>query len=157
MTNREGVAPDLQQASEARLPTALLREILEVSDEFESRLARALHVNPTDLQAMEHLIQSGPLSPTELSRRLGMSAAAVTTVIDRLEAVGHATRAPHPDDRRAVRVAANPESVRAAMAHLLPMIRDVDAVLDEFDEGERSAVQRYLERVVEVYRRNLPA
>lgn len=157
MTGLEGVAPDLDRVSGPRRPTALLREILQVSDEFESRLARALHVNPTDLQAMEHLIESGPLSPTELSRRLGMSAAAVTTVIDRLEAVGHATRAPHPDDRRALRVAAKPESIRAAMEHLLPMIRDVDGVLDEFDDAERAAVQRYLERVVDVYRNNLPA
>ncbi|PJJ72582.1 DNA-binding MarR family transcriptional regulator [Diaminobutyricimonas aerilata] len=140
------------QADRMRAPTVLLREILEISEEFERRLGRHLAVNPTDLSAMEHLIASGPLSPGELARRLGISPAAVTTVIDRLTAAGHAARTPNPDDRRGVLVAAAPDSVAAAMAQLMPMIGDIDRVIDEFDEQESAAIERYLRRVVERYR-----
>lgn len=144
--------PDERESITARRPTQLLREILEVSEAFEAHLARQLGVNPTDRQAMEHLIQSGPLSPTELSARLGMSAAAVTTVIDRLESVGHVSRSRHPRDRRGVIVAPEPRSVQRAMGTLLPMIGAVDGVLDDLDDAERETVERYLRRVVEVYR-----
>ena len=78
MTNQPDEAPRFR----SRPPTALLREIIDVTDEFEAHVGRELSVNPTDLQAMEHLIMSGPLSPTELARRLGISTAAVTAVVD---------------------------------------------------------------------------
>src|SRR3954469_13531628 len=69
----------------ARPATRRLREILDVSREFEVQLGRKLTVNPTDLAAMEHLIQNGPLAPTELARRLGLTPAAITAAVDRLE------------------------------------------------------------------------
>ncbi len=144
--------PEQRDAVTARRPTQLLREILEVSEAFEAHLGRQLGVNPTDRQAMEHLIRSGPLSPTELAARLSMSAAAVTTVIDRLESVGHVTRSPHPRDRRGIIVAPEPRSVQRAMGILLAMIGAVDGVLDDLDDAERDTVERYMRRVVEVYR-----
>jgi len=85
-----------------RRATELVREVYEVSQDFESHVGRQLAVNRTDLSAMEHLIQSGPLSPTELARRLEISTAAATTVVDRLTALGHTTRMHHPTDRRGV-------------------------------------------------------
>src|SRR5664279_570988 len=140
----------------ARRPTQLLRDILDTSDEFEQHLGRTLAVNATDLEAMEHLIMHGPLPPTELSRRLNISTAAVTAVIDRLIGVGHVTREQHPTDRRSVVVVPNPRSVETAMATLMPMIMGIDRVLDEFDDAEKMVIERYLDRVVTVYRAQLP-
>lgn len=137
-----------------RPPTMLLRAVLDVTDDLEQALGEELAVNPTDLHAMEHLIMSGPLSPSELSRRLGVTSAATTTVIDRLAAVGHVRREPHPSDRRGVRVVASDASSARAMGRIMPMIAGVDSVLDEFDDDEREAIARYLERVVEVYRQH---
>ena len=133
-------------------PTRLLREFLIATDAFESRLARDLEVNATDLSAMEHLIAAGSLSPSELARRLGLSTAATTTVIDRLGAVGHVSRAADPSDRRRVAVVPAEASVARAIGMLAPLITEVDRVLDEFDEAERAVIASYLRRVVEVYR-----
>ena len=141
----------------ARAPTALLRDILDVTDEFEAPVGRELDVNPTDLQAMEHLISSGPLSPTELARRLGISTAAVTAVVDRLVAVDHVSRAKHPTDRRGVLVVPAPNSVAKAMSTLMPMIMGIDRVLDDFSAAEQATIAAYLERVLEVYRAQLPS
>ncbi len=141
----------------ARAPTALLRDILDVTGEFEAHVGRELDVNPTDLQAMEHLISSGPLSPTELARRLGISTAAVTAVVDRLVAVDHVSRAKHPTDRRGVLVVPAPNSVAKAMSTLMPMIMGIDRVLDDFSAAEQATIAAYLERVLEVYRAQLPS
>ena len=141
----------------ARAPTALLRDILDDTGEFEAHVGRELDVNPTDLQAMEHLISSGPLSPTELARRLGISTAAVTAVVDRLVAVDHVSRAKHPTDRRGVLVVPAPNSVAKAMSTLMPMIMGIDQVLDDFSAAEQATIAAYLERVLEVYRAQLPS
>lgn len=141
---------------QARRPTQLLRDILDISEEFEEHVGRTLSVNATDLEAMEHLIMSGPLPPTELSRRLSISTPAVTASIDRLINVGHVTREQHPTDRRSVVVVPNPRSVETAMATLMPMIMGIDRVLDNFDDRDKDVIERYLDQVVTVYREQLP-
>lgn len=141
----------------ARRATELVREIHDVSQEFERHVGRQLTVNPTDLHAMGHLIQSGPLSPTELARRLEISTAAATTVVDRLTALGHTTRTQHPTDRRGVVVVPSPASTARAMSILLPMITNIDGVLDDFSDDEQITITDYLERVLKVYRTQIPA
>lgn len=139
-------------ASAARPATRLLRDLLDVTDDFERSLGAQLTVNPTDLDAMQHLIMSGPLSPTDLAKRIGLSPAATTTVIDRLEALHHVRREPNPADRRGIRVVPSEASRARAMATIMPMIMGVDSVLDDFSPDEQHVVTRYLERVVDVYR-----
>ena len=136
--------------------TTLLRDIREVGAAFEAHLAQQLTVNPTDLEAMEHLIQDGPLTPTDLSRRLSVSTAAMTTIIDRLTAVGHVSRVPNPSDRRGILVVPAAASVERAMGAIMPMVLGIDRVLAEFDEQEKATITDYLSRVVEVYRQQLP-
>ncbi|HEX5856510.1 MAG TPA: MarR family transcriptional regulator [Microbacterium sp.] len=134
-----------------RRATELLREFLDVSERFEKAFGAELRVNATDLEAMEHLLMSGPLAPTELAHRLGISTASTTTAIDRLVALGHVSREPNPHDRRGVLVVPAEASRKRAMGRLMPMIFGVDAELDGFSEEEQNAITRYLERVVTVY------
>lgn len=129
----------------------MLREILNLTERFEAHLGERLSVNHTDLEAMERLILSGPSTPTQLARHLGLTTAAATTVVDRLIAVGHVTREPHPTDRRAVLVVPNPRSVDRAMGTLLPMIRGIDGVIDDFSEEQRATITAYLSSVAAVY------
>jgi len=143
--------------SPPRPPTYFLQEIVQLSRDFEAHMGEQLTVNPTDLAAMEHLITSGPLGPTELARRLRITPPAVTAVVDRLEELGHATRVTNPADRRAVVVTPAPASVQKAMAILMPMIGDIDATLDGFDVEEQAVIAGYLERVVAAYRTHIPS
>jgi DNA-binding MarR family transcriptional regulator len=129
-----------------------LRDVLGLAGEFERRLGTVLEVNPTDMKAMEHLIQEGSLSPSELAARLGVSTAAATQVVDRLVEVGHVDRRPHPHDRRRVVVVPRPASVGRAMAELMPMIGGVARAADALTDPERATVLRFLDEVREVYR-----
>jgi DNA-binding MarR family transcriptional regulator len=139
-------APQVHEA------TQLLRDFLDVSELFERSLGAELKVNKTDLEAMEHLLMSGPLGPSELARRLGISTASTTTAIDRLVALGHVTREPNPNDRRGVLVVPQPASRAKAMGRLMPMIMGLNAELDRFDPDEQAAITRYLRQVVGLYR-----
>jgi DNA-binding MarR family transcriptional regulator len=136
--------------------TALLRLILRISEEFTGYMGEQLTVNPTDLAAMQHLIMDGPMSPTQLARKLKLSTAAATVVVDRLTKVGHVTRAPHPSDRRGIIIQPAEESVAKAMHTLMPMIMGIDRVIHDFSPEEQETITRYLRNVVEVYRGSLP-
>ncbi|WP_247649985.1 MarR family transcriptional regulator [Clavibacter capsici] len=140
------------EAGEAGEIGRVLRDVLGLAAGFERRLGTVLEVNATDMKAMEHLIQAGSLSPTELAGRLGISTAAVTLVVDRLVAVGHVDRRPHPHDRRRVVVVPRPASVGRAMDELMPMIGGVARAADALTERERAIVLRFLGEVREVYR-----
>lgn len=136
--------------------TALLRLILRISEEFTGYMGEQLTVNPTDLAAMQHLIMDGPMSPTQLARKLKLSTAAATVVVDRLTKVGHVTRAPHPSDRRGIVIQPAEASVARAMNTLMPMIMGIDRVIHDFSPEEQETITRYLRKVVEVYRSSLP-
>src|SRR5687767_8685259 len=88
-------------ASPSELLTALRRFGLE-NDRFDAIVARRLGAPSVEFKAMDHLQEAGELTPGQLADRLALTTGAVTAVIDRLEKLGWAKRAPHPTDRRSV-------------------------------------------------------
>jgi DNA-binding MarR family transcriptional regulator len=140
-----------------RQPTQLVREILDISKHFQAHVGRELTVNATDLAAMEFILIHGTMGPTELARRLGLSTAAVTSVVDRLVALGHVTREKHPTDRRAIVVEPTPASTVKAMSTIMPVVRAIESTLDGFDDDEQAVISRYLALVADAYRAELPA
>ena len=133
----------------------LMRRILILNHEVEKQLARELTVNQTDLDAMQHLMQRGPLSPSALARLLGLSTAAVTVCVDRLVRLGHVRREPHPTDRRSLLVVATKQSAQRAMESILPMIMETDALLGNYTPQEQDAITDYLNRTVQIMERRI--
>ncbi|MGD8193666.1 MarR family winged helix-turn-helix transcriptional regulator [Herbiconiux sp. P18] len=129
-----------------------LRDVDALSRAFERRLGSVLTVNQTDLTAMEHLIQEGPLTPSELATRLKVTTAASTLVVDRLVALGHAERHPHEHDRRKIVVVPARSSVDRTVQELLPVIHGIAGIVDDLSEAERTVVSDFLARVADVYR-----
>ncbi len=126
----------------------LLRKILVLNDTVEYRMRLHLKTNETDFQAMQHLLQAGPTTPSELAAQLHLTTAAVTSVIDRLVRAGHVRRLPHPSDRRRIVVEPTESSVQEAMAQLMPMILATDALVRGMDDAGQHAVTTYLDGVV---------
>jgi DNA-binding MarR family transcriptional regulator len=79
---------------------------------FSQRAADLIGLNPTDLMVICVLETHGPTSAGELGRRLGLSSAAVTAAIDRVERLGYARRVSDPTDRRRVLVELEAERVQ---------------------------------------------
>ena len=134
-----------------------LREIVRLSLDFQRHLGRVLTVGATDLAAMELLIENGPLSPSELARRLGVSTAAATQIVDRLTVLGHVDRQPHPEDRRKVVVIPQPESIGRTAGELLPVVRGVAELAATFPPDDLAVVERFLAGVAGIYRDALAA
>lgn len=128
--------------------SVLLRKILVLNDTVEYRMRVHLKTNDTDFQAMQHLLQTGPLSPSALATQLHLTTAAVTSVIDRLVQAGHVRRVPHRSDRRRIVVEPTESSIREAMAQLMPMILTTDSLVKGMDEVGQEAVVAYLDGVV---------
>ncbi|MYS86171.1 MarR family winged helix-turn-helix transcriptional regulator [Embleya scabrispora] len=129
-----------------RLRTLTLRQ-----QRFERYLGREMRVDAAGLAVMDHLVANGPATPTDLARRLDASTAATTLVIDRLVAGGHASRAPHPTDRRKVVVSPAEDWEASAFEHVSPIVRGVNEAVESLSEQERATVAAFLDRVVKAY------
>ena len=143
MQQGDGVPP----AGRMHQASVLIRQILVLNEEMEFIMRRDMDVNETDFQAMQHLMKQRSISAGELAQLLHLTPAATTTVIDRLVAKGHAIRTPHPTDRRRWVISPSEESVRAAMARLMPMILDVDNRVRSYGDAEQRVIVDFLEAV----------
>jgi DNA-binding MarR family transcriptional regulator len=88
------------------------------------------------------------MTPTDLSRLLMLSPGGMTNRLDRLEAAGHVSRRPDPDDRRSSLVVLTPAGrvvVDEAVADHVDNERQLLAVLSP---TERTALDRALRRLL---------
>ena len=73
---------------------------------FQSR--NDMQLGENDMKALRFLVlcktQGIAATPGVLADHLGVSSAATTKLLDRLEAAGHIQRSPHPTDRRAITI-----------------------------------------------------
>ena len=70
--------------------------------------AERIGVNATDLNCLNIVALTGPMTAGELARQTGLTTASITGVLDRLEEGGFVRRERDPKDRRRVIVNLNP-------------------------------------------------
>ncbi|MEY2847722.1 MAG: hypothetical protein RI885_387 [Actinomycetota bacterium] len=145
--------PDATELTERDRITAddvswAFREANRVSNDLDAVLARHLALGATDYDAMNHLMSSpDPLGPNTLARRLGITAASATELVDRLEEAGHVTRVRSTEDRRRVELHASPDSTERILGELRPLIAAFDEIASELDDAQRAAVAGYLRAI----------
>ena len=127
--------------------TSLLFDVFATSQAVGRLLAAAMQggpLSPSDYAVYSAIFELEAGSPTTLAARLGMP---LTTFADHLRAVearGHATRLPHPTDRRSYRVvltAAGREAHRAANAGFEAAHRAFTAALPAGEDRPRLGLQ----------------
>ncbi|GAB3940729.1 MarR family winged helix-turn-helix transcriptional regulator [Corynebacterium tapiri] len=124
-----------------------LFEVLKWNDEIAFQAANTAGMNATDFRAVQLLLKQGPHSPTDLAKRLHLTNAATTTVIDRLVARGHVTRATHPQDRRRTVVEATPTAYAQVMSMLAPVLAESEDIVAALSPEEQDTVLRYLKAI----------
>jgi DNA-binding MarR family transcriptional regulator len=77
-------------------------------DQMDDAACRALGINRTDGRCLDVIDREGPVAAGRLAEASGLTTAAVTAVIDRLERAGYARRVGDPKDRRRVLVELTP-------------------------------------------------
>jgi DNA-binding MarR family transcriptional regulator len=120
---------------------------------LNAAVAREVGVSVPELLALENLDADGGLGPSELARRLQLSTGAVTALVDRLEASGHAARAPHPNDRRRIVVTRTAKASDELAAEAAPLAGEVRRLAEQLSEEERRAVAQFLDGFIDIVER----
>jgi DNA-binding MarR family transcriptional regulator len=141
----------VQTASDPYTPQRL-RDLLHRKALAASRhrggVARRLGLSDTEVAALAYLAQHGRLTPGEIGERLFLTSGGVTALVHRLERAGHIRREPHPHDKRSTLLTATPEIVEAASELFEPLVTRIDDSAEQLTPEERTAVGRFLERIV---------
>lgn len=81
-----------------------IRRSQAATQRFDQAVADALGLNRTDMRCVDVLQRAGQLTAGQLAEQTGLSTAAMTTALDRLERLGYARRVRDTHDRRRVMV-----------------------------------------------------
>ena len=115
------------------------------NDAFDEVAREKLGINRTDLRCLNIVENEGPLNAGRLAELSGLTTAAVTAVLDRLERAGYARRVRDSGDRRQVLVEITPLLAERATPIWGPLGDEARATLG------RMPVER-LEGILEFYR-----
>ncbi|MGQ4516135.1 MarR family transcriptional regulator [Streptomyces sp. DW26H14] len=114
----------------------------------QAEFAAAQGMHPTDVRALIRLLdaeRSGtPATASHLGEGLGLNSAGTTSVIDRLERLGHVERVRDSADRRRVLLRVNERARELGWAHFGPMIDVTTRALDGLGAEQRAAVRDFL-------------
>ncbi len=116
---------------------------------FDDEVGRVLGLNPADLRCLDWLTE-GPMSATRLAEATGLSAAATTSMIDRLERKGFVRRRKHETDRRQVIVEMTEEGQARTWAMYGPLVEGGFPLLAKFDVTELAAMRDHLVAIREI-------
>jgi len=127
----------------------LVREITGQSVLLGHAIARRAGLSPADLEVLGAIEQHGPLTAGQLGELTGLSPAAVTGLIDRLERAGVAARQADASDRRRVLVGVSEGAARVAALYR-DMERDMLALLGRRGPEELTAIAAFLRDALEL-------
>ena len=128
-----------------------LRALTRLAEQAAPAVARRASLTHNELRALEHLMDQ-PMGPGELGRVLGVSSAAASGIIDRLEARGHAQRASHESDGRRTSVMISASGRTEVVGFLMPMFRELAALDASLSDSDRVVVDRFLQGAIRALR-----
>src|SRR5215204_5266465 len=131
----------------------LVREYTSAVLRHAAATAKRMSLEASELAALEHLQDAGPMPQKRLGERLSISPGAVTAMIDRLESRGYVERTPNPEDRRSALVVITKAGLEESLRHLWPYIEDMKGVEEGFSEEERAVVARFLSAATQATQR----
>jgi DNA-binding MarR family transcriptional regulator len=124
-----------------------LQKLGEAAHRAENRAVIELHMNPADILATRYLLQAERdeqhLSPTDLSKLLGVTTAAASKLVDRLVESGRAERVPHPTDKRAQIIV--PTAIADATIHSTYALihAPLVSIVNELSPEEATVIARF--------------
>ena len=117
----------------------------------QQAIAERLGLNITDFKALGLLHRRGDMTPKRLAEEMGMSAAAMTTIIDRLEKARYAERKRGGGDRRSLNVHALEGSAKK-VEDLYKSLRGLtETAVASYSERDLKVVSNYLSRATKMF------
>mgnify|MGYP001948084979 CR=1 FL=1 len=119
---------------------------------FHQAVAEKSGLNVTDYKCLSTLLHSNALTPSQLAQITGLSTAAMTTVIDRLEKAGFVRRSPDPKDRRRVFITAHHEKIEQEIVpHLQSFFRALGELFSQYKPEEINLIADFIVNMTELF------
>ncbi|MFE7508298.1 MarR family transcriptional regulator [Promicromonospora sp. NPDC057488] len=112
---------------------------------FHEALGALMGLSAADNKALGVIRREGPMSARELANRTGLTAGAVTGLVDRLEHAGYARRTRHETDRRRLVIEATAPASPQVKAAVTEMAQAMGRVTEQFSQDELLVVARWVE------------
>ncbi|WP_326548320.1 MarR family transcriptional regulator [Mycolicibacterium sp. ND9-15] len=126
------------------------------SDEIGRLFASRHDVAANDFRALLYVMvaetEEAPLTAGELRRRMGMSAAAITYLVERMLASGHFRRESDPRDRRKVILRVAEHGMGVARGFFTPLGERMHAALARLSDAELAASHRTFSALIDAMR-----
>ena len=123
-----------------------VRASQNATDRFDQAVADALGLNRTDMRCLDILDREGRLTAGQLAAQTGLTTGAVTTVIDRLEAAGHARRVRDTDDRRRIYVELTGEARKKAGSFYAEHAQLAESLYNRYTEDQIELLLEFVKR-----------
>ncbi len=132
-----------------RLATSL-RDAMVATDLCRRAGSEAMGLALPEASAMIDLWVRGPLTPSELVERVGLTSPSVTSLLDRLEQGGLVTRRRNPKDRRSVLIQLTPEGAALASAPYRLWSGDLAGAVRDFAPEHVDELTAMLDKITAV-------
>jgi DNA-binding MarR family transcriptional regulator len=118
----------------------------------QQAIADKLGINLTDFKVLGLLHRRGEMTPKVLAETTGMSAAAMTTVIDRLELTGYVERQRRGVDRRSFAVHAAKGSESKVERLYKSLLVASQSLLPRYTSAETALIAEFFTKSIEILR-----
>jgi DNA-binding MarR family transcriptional regulator len=125
------------------------------NDAFDEVAREKLGVNRTDLRCLNIIENEGRMNASRLAELSGLTTAAVTSVLDRLEKAGYARRVRDGADRRQVIVEITPLLAERATPIWAPLGEEARATLARMSAEELESLMRFYRLGIELNQKHI--
>ena len=132
------------------------RALTAESDQMGRVFAAAHRLGTSDFRALLHILVAetagAPLTSGELRQKMGLSAAAITYLVERMINSGHIRRDTHAEDRRKVILRYSDPGLDTARSFFNPLGVHTRAALDELPDADLAAAHRVFAALISAMR-----
>jgi len=115
---------------------------------FRNMLAKKLDLNLSESLCLSYLAIRESLSPSELSRLIGLTTGSTTTMLDRLEKMGYIQRIPSEKDRRKLRIILTDSYKKEAHSQVINVQKAHKELIAEYSKDDLELILRFLQGFV---------
>jgi DNA-binding MarR family transcriptional regulator len=153
VTKRAAADRRSDRAELEKLMSADMRAITAQSDRIGRHFARKNDVSGTDFHALLHIMVAEtagePLTAAQLRRRMDVSPAAITYLVDRMIDAGHLRREPDPQDRRKTLLRYEKPGMALARSFFTPLGAELHTTLAGLPDRDLAAAHRVFAAMME--------
>ncbi len=127
-----------------------LRRIMHFVDTYSRRLTVEHHITGPQLICLYSIVNDGPLTLSDLGKRVSLSMSTLAGIVDRLEQKHLILRERKDKDRRKVLITATQEGISLASSAPLPLQDRLSHAITDLPPLEQVSIALSLERIAEM-------